>query len=141
MNSIVVSGRLVNDGNVFESENFKVWKGAVAVQRDFKEKGKDTYETDFFDLTAFGGTVDYLQRNAKKGDNVIVQGKMYFDEYTGKDNVKRKNAYIKVDTINILVKYNGSDANATNSTNKGTLQPVEQDADFVEVEDSGDIPF
>lgn len=141
MNSIVVSGRLVNDGKVIEKGDFKVWKGGVAVQRDYKEKGKDTYATDFFDITAFGGTVDYLSRNAKKGDNVIIQGKLYFDEYIGKDNVKRKTPFIKVDTINVLAKYNVSDANATNSTDGTELVSV--DGDFIEITDESDedIPF
>ena len=143
MNSIVVSGRLVSDGNVMDTGSTKIWKNCVAVQRDYKEKGSDKYETDFFDLTAFGNTVDYLSKYAKKGDNVIVQGKMYFDEYTGKDGVKRKNHYIKVDTVNVLVKYTGKDANATPSTNPNGLQPVEEDADFTEttLEDGEDIPF
>lgn len=139
MNNIVVSGRLTKDGEIFEGDGFKLWKSSVAVQRDYKEKGKSDYITDFFDITAFGNTADYLSRNAKKGDAVIIQGKLQFDEYKAKDGTNKKSAYIKIDNINVLVKFSSKDANATNSVCSTELTST--NADFIECDDADDIPF
>lgn len=140
MNSIIVSGRLTKDGDIIEKENIKVWKGGIAVQREYKEKGDVDYKTDFFDLTAFGNTADYFKRNGKKGDMVIVQGRLYFDEYTTKDGVAKKNVYIKVDNANILSKANnGNNINAAPTIDKSELEPIQPD--FVDDLDETDIPF
>lgn len=135
MNSIVVSGRLTKQGDVYQKDDFKVYKNSIACQRDFKEKGKDDYVTDFIDFSAFGHTATYLEKYANKGDLIIIQGRLYFDEYT-KDGEKRKKAYVRIDNANILQ----SGKKEQEPTQVG-LQEVKPEPDFTDTEDDGNIPF
>lgn len=138
MNSIVVSGRLTKQGDVYQKDDFKVYKNSIACQRDFKEKATNSYVTDFIDFSAFGNTANYLEKYANKGDMVIIQGRLYFDEYT-KDNEKRKKAYVRVDNANIIS--SGKSESETKQENNQVTLEVEADADFTEVEDDANIPF
>lgn len=135
MNSIVVSGRITRDGDVYTKDDFKVYKSSVAVQREYKDKAKNDYITDFIDFSAFGNTATYLEKYAKKGDLIIIQGKLYFDEFT-KDGEIRKKAYIRVDSANIVP--------TEKKEKQSSLQEIESDSDFtddtINVNDE-DIPF
>lgn len=134
MNSIVVSGRLTKKGDVYTKDDFKVYKSSVAVQREYKDKASGGYITDFIDISAFGQTATYLEKYTDKGDLVIVQGRLYFDEYT-KDGEKRKKAYIRVDSANVI---QGGKKEET----QVSLNEVADDADFTDVQENDeDIPF
>lgn len=133
MNNIVISGRLVKQGDVYTKDDFKVYRSSVACQRDYKDKDGE-YVTDFIEISAYGHTATYLEKYSNKGDMVLVQGKLYFDEYT-KDGEMRKKAYVRVDNAQVI-------STGKKESDQVSLQEVEQDADFTEVAESEeDIPF
>lgn len=112
MNKIIVSGNLVKDIEVINN----AVKNVVAVKRDYKTN--DKYETDFFDIIAFGNNATYLSKYAKKGDRVELCGKMQIRNYQAADGTTRKFYEILVESINSF-----------GSKNTEQTESVDQDAD------------
>ena len=88
MNNIIIVGNLCKDIEVKTSSSGKPYlKNTVAVQRDFKAPNEDKYQSDFFNITVFGKTAEFMAKFCAKGKKVLVQGRMQSGDYE-KDGIK-----------------------------------------------------
>lgn len=77
MNSIVIKGRLTADPELKHTSNDKtVCNFSVAVNRRFQ---KD--QADFFRVTAWGTTAEFVSKYFSKGQEVIIRGAMQSSKY------------------------------------------------------------
>lgn len=101
MNKCVLIGNLVTDIDVKTTQTGKNVAGfRMAVRRPFKNS-KGEYESDFFQCSTFFG-VDYLSKNAAKGDRVAVEGRIEIRQYTAKDGSNRYSTGIVCDSVEVL---------------------------------------
>ena len=85
MNKIFIKGRLGRDPEIkYSKDNLAISTASVAVNRFGKDEG-----TDWFNVTAFGKSAEFLFKYSKKGDEIIVVGRMQSNKYTGKDGVEK----------------------------------------------------
>jgi len=85
MNSIIIKGRLTRDPEMRTTQSGKsVTDFSVAVDRRIQ---KD--KTDFFDVTAWEKTGEFVNKYFRKGKEILVQGEMQRREYTDKSGNKR----------------------------------------------------
>lgn len=77
MNSICVVGRIVRPIEVNTKGKTTYCRNALAVKRMYNKN-----ETDFFNIIAFGKTVEIMEEYLDKGSQVAVEGRM---ESTSKD--------------------------------------------------------
>lgn len=97
MNRIFITGRLVRDPELKAiSDGIEVANFSVAVDRRVG-KGKER-EADFFDCTAWRQTAAFVQKYFKKGDGIVIEGKMNQNR-TEKDGVKRTYWTLNVDNV------------------------------------------
>ena len=122
MNKIILTGNIVNDTVSRE----KLAKNSIAVRRDFKNEDGE-YDTDFFEIIAFGHQADYMKNYICKGDKVEISGKMQIRQYQTQDGINRKAYEVIIESIGTLIK-----------ANQDNIKP--QDEGFEEVYDD-DIPF
>ena len=88
MNRIILSGNLVNDGEIRTTNNQKeVYSGRIAVNRGMKD-ADGNYITDYFNLVYWNPS-DYFKKNAKKGTRAVVEGKIINRTYDAQDGTKR----------------------------------------------------
>lgn len=80
MNKIILSGNICKDLETKYYNDKKYLKNSIAVKRDFKNKN-DEYETDFFNFTLWGNQAEYLSKYGKKGDKIIISGKLLNNNY------------------------------------------------------------
>ena len=81
MNKIILMGRLTRDPEVrYSDDNKAVGRFALAVDRKFKRDGGPT--ADFFNCTAFGKTVEFVEKYLKKGTKILLTGSIQNDNYT-----------------------------------------------------------
>ena len=79
MNSITEFGRLAADPEIRETENGKIANFRIAVPKSYEaknkkaEKDKDD-DADFFRVTAFGKTAEFVEKYLKKGEPVGLEG-------------------------------------------------------------------
>lgn len=107
MNNIVVSGRLVKDPEMTklqsgtEKANFRLAVGGIG------EK------TDFFPVVAWGKTAAAVYQHLKKGDRVIVQGRLTTREFDGSDGTKKTVTEINANDVVFLTMSKGENATQT----------------------------
>lgn len=105
LNSVTLIGRLVADPQHRMTQTGKgVANLRVAVDRKGREK-----ESDFFDVTAWGQTADFVCTYLNKGRLVAIQGRLQVRTYNDKEGAERKAFEIVADTVQPL----DSNKNAT----------------------------
>ena len=91
-NHITIIGRITKDISLQYSTSGTAYvRNSIAVDRKGKEK-----KTDFFSITAFGKTAEFLDKYFSKGSKIAISGHLQSDSYTDKEG-KRK------DTISIII--------------------------------------
>ena len=99
MNKIIIKGRLVRTPELKTgASGIEFCNVTVAVDRRVsKEKMKDK-QSDFFDCTAFGKTAAFVNAYFKKGQEILIEGRME-SRTVEKDGNKRTYWGISVDNV------------------------------------------
>lgn len=90
MNRFQFLGRLTKDPEVriMPNSNNKVTNFTLAVNRRFTDANGER-KTDFFNLIAFGKLAEFYEKYYKKGQQVLVEGRIQTRSYEDKDGLKK----------------------------------------------------
>ena len=101
MNQLLLTGRLINDTDLqTTSSGINFVKTGIAVDREYKDtKGEKI--TDFFDITVWRQSAEYISKYAGKGDLVAIVGQLHKRSYD-KDGKTIWTTDINVEKIQIL---------------------------------------
>jgi len=100
INKVVVVGRLTRDVEMVDGQ--QIAKFSIATNEKFKKKDGETIEnTSFFDVTAFGKFAEMLGQWLKKGQQVIVEGKLKQERWE-QDGQKRSKIGIICSNIQFI---------------------------------------
>ena len=81
-------GRLTKDPEVrYTQNNMPVANFSIAVNRRFKREG-DTETADFFNVVAWNKTGEFVGKYFKKGQQIIVSGRIENRNWTDQQGVK-----------------------------------------------------
>lgn len=142
LNKVVIMGRLTRDPEVRKVNNdVSVCSFSVACDRDIVSKGSNERETDFFDVTAWRSTADFVGKYFAKGRMIVVVGRLQKRNYTDKDGNKR--SVVDIIAENVYFGDSKKDADSTGNTaaaSYGNNAPTDNFAD-ISNEDDGDLPF
>jgi single-strand DNA-binding protein len=95
---VIVQGNVGRDPEVKVSSSGKsVGRFSVAVS----DKGPKGEHTEWFSCVAFDKTAEIVGRYVKKGDPILVDGRLKTDEYE-KDGEKRKKTDLLVSRVTLL---------------------------------------
>ena len=95
LNRVILSGRMGKDPELrHTTAGTAVASFSIAVDRDFKDKA-----TDWFDITVWRSTAEYVARYGSKGRVVNVDGKLQVREWTDKDGNKRRTVEVVADSV------------------------------------------
>ena len=89
-NGFMFLGRLTMEPKIGE----KVTKFNLAVDRRYKAEGEEKPKTDFFQLSAFGRTKEFVDKYLKKGMKVQVSGTIQNDNYEKDGSTVYQNSFI-----------------------------------------------
>lgn len=94
LNQIVISGRLCADPELRRTAtDTAVCSFRIANQRDYKRQGEEKPATDFFDVSAWRGTAEFVARNFTKGRIITIVGRMETKEWTDTETGKKRTSY------------------------------------------------
>lgn len=79
MNKIIFNGNICNDLQLKEAGGVKVLGLRIACRRQFKTNGQ--YVTDFISCDAFNQTADFISRYFKKGQPILIVGRLENNNY------------------------------------------------------------
>lgn len=122
MNKVILMGRLTKDPEVryTQNTNLTVANFSIAVNRRFKREG-DTETADFFNVVAWNKTGEFVGKYFKKGQQILVSGRIENRNWTDQQGVK----HYATDIIAEEVDFAGS--KAENNTNNNTENTREND--------------
>jgi single-strand DNA-binding protein len=101
MNQLLLTGRLINDTDLqTTSSGINFVKTGIAVDREYKD-AKGEKITDFFDITVWRQSAEYISKYAGKGDLVAFIGQLHKRSYD-KDGKTIWATDISVEKIQVL---------------------------------------
>ncbi|MDQ2985742.1 MAG: single-stranded DNA-binding protein [Armatimonadota bacterium] len=103
INRIVVTGRLTRDPELRTTTTGKqVAALGIAVDKRFKPQDANEPTADFFNVTAWGQTAEFISNYGGKGRLVAVDGRLQSRKYTNKDGVEVTAVEIVAENISLL---------------------------------------
>lgn len=122
LNRITITGRMTADPELRKTANdISVTGFSIANQRNYKNADGER-ETDFFDVTAWRATAEFVTRYFSKGSLITVDGRLETRKYTDKNGNNRVALEIKADNV-----YFGDSKNESQTTSA----PANNGGDFV----------
>ncbi|MBX5315989.1 single-stranded DNA-binding protein [Staphylococcus caprae] len=106
MNTVNLLGNLVSDPDL-RGQNSNVANFRIAVQRPFKNKQTNEYETDFITCVAFGKTAEIIVNNFKKGNKIGVTGSIQTGSYE-KDGQRVYTTDVAVNQVTFVERKNNN---------------------------------
>ena len=140
MNKTFHMGRLTHDPEVSftQGNNMCVCKFSIAVPRAFKKEGQP--DVDFFKITAFGKTAEFVSKYFTKGRQILVVGRLQNRDYDDKEGRKVYVTEIIADEVHFAdSKKDGGDS--TDSFEKGFNPKPTKNEGFAVVENNNELPF
>lgn len=142
-NRVVLAGNLTRDPELrFTGSGIPVCDFGLAVNR-VRSKNE---EVDFFDVTAWRELGETIANYKKKGDPILVEGKLQYRTWEAQDGSKRSKVDVVADNVQFLggrsdgeggSSAGGGGGRRSGGQNQGGQR---QDVDINE-EDFDDIPF
>ena len=89
MNKVMLLGRLTREPELkYTANNLVVCKFGLAVNRRFVKQGEER-QADFLNIVTFGKTADFCAKYFKKGQQVIVIGRIQVSVWNEQDGKRQ----------------------------------------------------
>ena len=141
MNKVILMGRLTRDPEVryTQTNNTLVASFSLAVNRRFAEANGER-KADFFNLTAFGKLAEFCSKYYRKGQQVLVEGRIQNRSWDDQNGQKRyatdyiiENAYFADSRRDSDMSNTGMDVSSTPTST--------DDGEFITIDDTEELPF
>lgn len=135
MNKFQFMGRLTRDpeSRVLPNSNTPVTTFSIAVNRRFADANGER-KTDFFNLTAFGKLADFCAKYYRKGQQVLVEGRIQNRSWDDQNGQKRYATDFIIE--NAYFADSRRDQNMADGVPSSSM-----DGEFITVDDTDDLPF
>lgn len=109
-NKIILMGRLTKDPELKTTQSgVTMCRFSIAVDRAYS-KGQEK-QTDFFDITAWRQTAEFVSKYFTKGKCILIEGKLQNNNYTDQNGVKQYRNAIIADNVAFCGDKSGSQQN------------------------------
>ena len=138
-NRVVLAGNLTRDPELrFTNNGIPVCEFGIAVNR-VRSKNE---EVDFFDITAWRELGETIANYKKKGDPILIEGRLQYRTWEAQDGSKRSKVDVVADNIQFLGRggEGGEGGAPAGGHQRGRRNAPQDDVDLNE-EDFEDIPF
>lgn len=98
-NKIFLMGRLTRDPELRTTQSgISNVRFSIAVDRNYAKQGEEK-TTDFFDVTAFRQTADFVSKYFSKGRMILVEGSIQNNNYTDQQGIKHYSTAIIAERV------------------------------------------
>lgn len=147
MNKVILMGRLTRDPEVryTQTNNTLVASFSIAVNRRFTREG-DAQTADFFNVTAWAKTGEFVSKYFKKGQQVAVVGRLQNRSWDDAQGQKHYATDVIAEEVYFADSKRSSDSSNFNSTfgadaDQQANQGNETTGSDFEVSSGDDLPF
>ncbi len=143
MNKVILTGRLTRDPESrMTQSNMEISRFSLACQSDFVSRDGER-DTEFINCVAFNRSAQTINRYCRKGQMILVQGRIRNNSYDAQDGTKRYTTDVVVDNFEFLGSKNengGAGYSAPASNNSVAYSP-EAPASNIETTDISEDPY
>jgi single-strand DNA-binding protein len=138
-NRVILAGNLTRDPELrFTNDGVPVCSFGLAVNRVFSKNE----EVDFFNVSAWRDLGERVANYKKKGDPILVEGRLQYRTWEAQDGSKRSAVDIVADNVQFLGRPGDPQETGAPAGARGRQAPgSERDDVDVNEEDFEDIPF
>ncbi|AJA89959.1 single-stranded DNA-binding protein [Borreliella chilensis] len=146
INSLVLSGRLTRDSELFYTESgMAVLRFSLANNRRLKKNDEWIDYPQYFDCVIFSKRAESLNDYLKKGKQVVVSGSLKYESWQDK-NTGDKRSKVNIFVDNLQMFSSGSNTLQMQDSDVDSLannkrEDAIKDIDIVDDKFSEDIPF
>ena len=103
-NKVILIGNLTRDPQMsYLPSKTPVVEFGLAMNRRWRSNdGQQREETCFIDCRAYGKTAETINQYMNKGKPILVEGRLQFDQWEGKDGTKRSKHRIFVERFSFV---------------------------------------
>jgi len=111
VNKVIIAGNLTRDPEFKNTNNNKQFtRFSIASNRSFKNaNGERQKETLFTNVVAWGGQAETCSKYLRKGNKVLVVGRLSSREFDGDDGQKKKIVEVVAEEVQFLTPKNGQE--------------------------------
>ncbi len=139
LNKVLIIGRLTADPTIkYLQSGTPVTEFGVAWNRRYKQGEEWKEESHFFEVKSYGKMAEDLSERLSKGYQVVIEGRLTQDRWTGQDGKNYSKVRIVAESVRILSKPKGEEP----------MEPIEEknyEEDLQKLEEPFDeddeIPF
>jgi single-strand DNA-binding protein len=150
MNKVILLGNVGKDPEIVNFQNGgKKASFSLAVSEGYKNKDGDWVDkTEWFNIQSMNEKrSEYIEKNIKKGYQLIVEGKLKTEEWTTKEGESRSRMVVDLSgfdgvSIKIIKKPDGVSVGASSDQGQqGGASPAPAQGSASSDEDNDDLPF
>lgn len=146
-NKIILGGRLTAAPELKQTQSgIPVCSFSIAVNR--RAKAGEEQKADFFNVTAWRQTAEFVSKYFSKGSSILVVGSLQNRSWTDQSGQKHYATDVVADEVSFVDSRAESDAHAADNTAAGsyvpaayTAQAPAQAPSFEDIQQDEDLPF
>lgn len=146
-NKIILGGRLTAAPELKQTQSgIPVCSFSIAVNR--RAKAGEEQKADFFNVTAWRQTAEFVHRYFNKGSSILVVGTLQNRSWTDQSGQKHYATDVVADEVSFVDSRAESDAHAADNTAAGSYVPAAYTAptpaqapSFEDIQRDEDLPF
>lgn len=120
MNKAILMGRLGRDPEVkWTQAGGSVCSVSVATNEREKQGQEWVQVTEWHAVVVFGRTAELMVERLKKGDSVLVDGRMKTRRWTGKDGIEKMRTEVIADRVQFLGRLGAGERDSEVRTSSG----------------------
>ena len=142
MNKFQFMGRLTRDPEtrVLPNSTTQVTNFSIAVNRRFADQNGER-KTDFFNLTAFGKLAEFCSKYYRKGQQVLVEGRIQNRSWDDQNGQKRYATDFIVENAYFADSRRENDGSSFDAGMDVATPSSSIDGEFITIDDTDDLPF
>ena len=148
-NKVILGGRLTADPELKQTQSgIAVVSFSIAVNRRFTRNSGQQTETDFFNVTAWRQTAEFVSRYFKKGSSICVVGTIQNNKWTDQQGATRYRTDIVADEVMFVDSrsesgnaFGGDESDAFGGSTPSFSTPAGAAPKFEEIKTDDDLPF
>lgn len=147
-NKVMLGGRLTADPELKQTQSgIPVASFSIAVNRRFGTKDGSQPQADFFNVTAWRATAEFVSRYFKKGSSIFVVGTIQNRSWTDPQGMKHYATDIVADEVSFVDSRSEGPAAGQGQytpdayTTPSYSTPVDSAPKFEEIKGDDDLPF
>lgn len=142
MNKFQFMGRLTRDPEtrVLPNTNTQVTNFSLAVNRRFTDQNGER-KTDFFNLTSFGKLAEFCSKYYRKGQQVLVEGRIQNRTWDDQNGQRRYATDFIVENAYFADSRREGDSSSSFGMEDVATPSSSVDGEFITIDDTDDLPF